>query len=159
MICRHSVFVDNGGIYLDTDIIALKSLDPLRKYRTTLASADDGVISNGVILTEPHSPFLCMWLHNYHTYNRGIWGGNSVTAGYKLFQTFPDLIHREPKDSFYNPGYKNRMEMFTKHLDLSNNYLIHIFQNREKLPKEISEIDRMDNTLGDVLKFVYNGKV
>ena len=49
--------------------------------------------------------------------------------------------------------------MFTKHLDLSNNYLIHIFQNREKLPKEISEIDRMDNTLGDVLKFVYNGKV
>ena len=98
-----------------------------------------------------------MWLHNYHTYNRGIWGGNSVTAGYKLFQTFPDLIHREPKDSFYNPGYANRKDLYTKHMNLSSNYLIHIFSGG-KLPVEISDIDRMDNTLGDVLKFVYYWK-
>ena len=155
------VFVDNGGIYLDTDTIAIKSLDPLRKYGTTMASDQPLDLSTGVILAEPYSPFLCMFLHNYHNYRPGSWGGNSVLAAFRLYKTFPDLINREPGESFYNPGYTNKDGMFNKHVNLSNNYAIHIFEGgyEKRLPKEVGDIDLMDNTLGDVMKLVFYGKM
>ena len=154
------VFVDNGGIYIDTDVISIKSLDPLRKYKTTMASDTDRVLSNGVILTEPYSPFLCLWRHAYYRYTPRIWGGSSTIAGYKLFQTFPDLIHFEPRASFYNPDWRNRKKLVTEHLNISSNFLIHIFRGgiEKQLPKQLSDIDSMDNTLGDVMRFVHYGK-
>ena len=48
----------------------------------------------------------------------------------------------------------------TEHLNISSNFLIHIFRGgiEKHLPKQLGDIDSMDNTLGDVMRFVHYGK-
>ena len=65
-----------GGIYLDTDVLVLKSLDPLRVHKLTLGVSGPNEISNGIIIARRGAPFLRMWLENYHSYVPGVWGLN-----------------------------------------------------------------------------------
>ena len=45
---RLKVLYDNGGIYLDTDVEILKSLDPLIKEQGYMGFDDNGIISTGL---------------------------------------------------------------------------------------------------------------
>ena len=70
-----------GGIYLDPDVLVLRSFDPLRRIPLTLAleSAQPvSIISNGIIVCRPGSIFFRLWLDTYRTFDPDGWAYHST---------------------------------------------------------------------------------
>ncbi len=59
-----------GGIYLDFDIVCLKSLDQLRAYNFVLPRTMPVGLSNDFIIAEPRHPFLFQVLNDLPKFNR-----------------------------------------------------------------------------------------
>ena len=153
------IFSDNGGIYLDTDVLALKSLKTLRKYPLTLVPSLPNTVSNGIILTEQNSPYLCLLEHNYYDYTPREFRLNSVVATKKLYDVFPHLVHLGETHRFFKPSFEEKYKLLTDRVDWSDSYLMHIWKHGigGKIPKGPEEIRQMNNTLGDVMRYVYYG--
>ena len=62
---RVRILKEEGGIYLDTDVIVLRPFDELRNYAMTLGEEMKGVICNAVIIAKPGAPFLDTWLESF----------------------------------------------------------------------------------------------
>jgi len=76
-----TLYVEFGGIYLDPDVLVLRSFDPLRRLPLTLARESVQpivTISNGVIICRPGVLFMRLWIETYKTYNPSIWAYHSV---------------------------------------------------------------------------------
>jgi hypothetical protein len=62
---RLAVLVDEGGIFLEPDVLVQRSFDPLLEFRTVLGMENVGAdarLGTGVMLSEPRAPFLRRWL-------------------------------------------------------------------------------------------------
>jgi mannosyltransferase OCH1-like enzyme len=73
--------IELGGIYLDNDVLVLKSFDPLRNYSLTLGRETKKplhLISNGIIIGRPGSMFLRAWITTYRTFNPKEWAEHST---------------------------------------------------------------------------------
>lgn len=68
-VIRLIVLYVYGGIYLDLDIICLKSLDQLRAYKFVLPKTKPVGLSNDFIIAQPKHPFLLQILNNLPKYN------------------------------------------------------------------------------------------
>ena len=151
---------DYGGIYLDTDMLILKSLDPFRVHKLTLGVSGPGEISNAIIIAQRCAPFLRMWLENYHNYIPRIWGYNSVTVGYQLYKLFPHLVHVE-KEHLLRPTWKETDLIYSIHnkfYNWSQNYSFHVSgENKFKVPKNPEQLNGYNNTLGQVMRYIYFG--
>jgi len=55
---RLHVLYENGGFYLDTDMLLLQSLEPLTYHTCVLGEEKSGIISAGMIGVEDHHPFV-----------------------------------------------------------------------------------------------------
>ncbi|XP_053383765.1 uncharacterized protein LOC123535794 [Mercenaria mercenaria] len=60
-----------GGIYLDTDIVVVKSLEPLRTHPCTMSSQSSGTVSSAFIMAEQNATFLQKWLDGYRYHYNG----------------------------------------------------------------------------------------
>ena len=67
-----------GGIYVDPDVLVLRSFDRLRRMPLTLARQSAHKISNGIIVSGRGSVFLRLWLETYRTFNPGDWSYHST---------------------------------------------------------------------------------
>lgn len=73
--------VELGGIYIDPDVLVLRSFDALRRFALTLARESIlpiVTISNGVIICRPGVVFLRLWLETYKTYDPSVWSYHST---------------------------------------------------------------------------------
>lgn len=77
-ILRGLLIAEYGGIYLDHDVIVLKSLNPLRNYDVTLGREMPSLLANGVIVARQGAPFLRIWLETYRNYDRRSWAAHST---------------------------------------------------------------------------------
>jgi hypothetical protein len=100
---RLSALTTIGGIYLDTDAFAVRSMDELRTHNFTM-SFDNIVnenlaapkrLNNGVMLAAPQSQFLHLWAKKYANFNPESFDYDSSVVPYNLMTQFPDLIHLE----------------------------------------------------------------
>ena len=55
---RLKTLAEQGGFYLDTDMLLVQSLEPLTKNSCVLGEESVGVVSAGMIGAEPHHPFI-----------------------------------------------------------------------------------------------------
>ena len=69
-VIRLLVLYVYGGIYLDLDIICLKSLDPLRAFQFVLPRTMPVGLSNDFIVAEAKHPFLMQVLNDLPLFNR-----------------------------------------------------------------------------------------
>jgi len=69
-VIRIIVLYVYGGIYLDLDIVCLKSLDQLRAYKLVLPKTKPVGLSNDFIIAEPKHPFLLQVLNDLSKFNR-----------------------------------------------------------------------------------------
>lgn len=69
-VIRLIVLYVYGGIYLDLDIICLKSLDQLLTYNFVLPTTMPLGLSNDFIIAEPKHPFLLQVLNDLPLFNR-----------------------------------------------------------------------------------------
>lgn len=107
-VIRLEILYKWGGIYIDTDMILFKPLTPLMDKSLTMAvesTHEDGSpksVANGVILAEPKSEFLKLMLDATPIAMKSdIWANHAVTLPLELAKAYPDMVHLEPKESFF----------------------------------------------------------
>ncbi|CAG2222978.1 unnamed protein product [Mytilus edulis] len=147
-----------GGIYVDTDEIILRSLDPLRKYPFTLSRETDWNLSNGLILAEKNATFLNIWYSEYKSYNgsKTHWGFHSTQVPYWLSQKYPDLIHVENK-TFVRPSWENIYVIFDHNFDWSKNYGLHYYIRFYTHTHDFNDIKYLNTTIGSTARHVLYG--
>ena len=121
-----------------------------------MGKAATHTLSNGIILSVPNTQFLCIWFEGYRKYDPKYWGGNSVLMAHALAEIHPNLVHIE-ENSLLKPGWRHSDLMFEKHYDWSNNYAMHIWKRRGKVPDDPAQMDQLNCTLGEVMRYIYYG--
>ena len=97
-----------GGIYMDTDIIVLRSFDALRNASLTMAMQTNKNFCNGLILAHRDSPFLKAWIEGFREANfETCWDCHSVVYPSKLVKNMTNKgdIQILPIESFYDPSF------------------------------------------------------
>ena len=151
----------NGGIYLDTDIIVLRSFNPLRFHPSTLGRETSYGLGSGIIVGEPLSKFICIWLHAYRNYNPWPWhwAAYAVWAPHNLAKIFPDDINIE-KNTLHSPSWQETEQIYKMTIDWSEKYAIHVWHRYGYVPTQPESpggIEHLNNTLGQIMRYVYYG--
>ena len=149
-----------GGIYLDTDVMVVKSFDDLRKYPCTLGLEGD-YVCGGIIIAAKDSTFLALWINYFlEDYRVDKWAYNSGEVPTKLATRYPQLVHIE-KESLNRPNYKEMDKIWgSEKYDWRNkNYAIHTWIRLSKRPKPTPEnIKKMNGTFGEIARLVVYGR-
>lgn len=169
-VARMHILLKQGGMYIDFDVIALRSLDKLRVYPCTLgvesgSEQTAGLVNAGLILAEPNSTFIRRWLDSYRNYNaksveKGGWLVNSGIVPTNLTRQHPNTVHVESNILHDTSGL-----IFSTYLNLTDIYVIHMWLHLWKhysveIGKIMSICDSlgMNNTYGDLARRFYIDK-
>jgi GR25 family glycosyltransferase involved in LPS biosynthesis len=109
-VVRLQVLMREGGIYLDTDTLVLRSFDPLRtRYAVSLAkdpAVDDAVV-NAVIVAPRNASFLQRWWAEYRTFDNAEWSAHSsCNISAHLAQRHPDEVNLLPHTAFFPRSWR-----------------------------------------------------
>ncbi len=134
---RLRVLSETGGIYMDLDVIALRSFDPLRRFPCTvgLEKTNGPKVCSAVIVCSNQSLFLHYWREHYITDNRPLhWAYNSGQVPTDLWKEFPHLVHVE-NTSLLRPNFFELDQLWLdKPYDWRQNYAIHLWYHNWKHP-------------------------
>jgi hypothetical protein len=162
---RIATILKYGGIYLDTDILVLKSFDPLRLHAMVLGRETLYHINSGVIVARRGAPFLSLWLDAYHSYKGRAepWGELATGVPHKLAVTYPHLIHVE-ETSINRPNWKESevRQLYLGHYDWTGNYAVHVWQHDlppAAPPERPGDVDGLDSTLGEICRLILYGSM
>ncbi len=139
-------------------MLVLKSFDPLKIYDLTLGRETSFGLGNGIIIAKPFSEFVCIWFNAYRDYNpfRWNWAYYSVQFPNLLAKAMPGSIHIE-ESSLQKPAYNEPHKLFTHGYDWSNNYAIHVWKRRGRVPDRPEELQGLNTTLGEVMRYIMYG--
>jgi len=151
---------NNGGIYLDTDVICLKRFDDLlnkscvmgKEYGSPRSDKEEKFIGlcDAVILSEAKHLFLKAWEEDYNkNYQAHNWNYNAVVRPYELSLQFPTSVHVLPRNSFFKFSWaaNGSNELFSSSSDISDCYVIHLWNS-----VNIKYLTRYNNPMGDIWK-------
>ena len=146
-----------GGIYMDLDMVILKSLDPLRVYNTTVGRATFFTLSNGLIISKPDAEFLNIWHSSYKTFDDSKWVEHSAIIPFKLSRKHPDSIHVEDR-KLQRPNWSEKEWIFGKKIyNLTENYSLNLAYRFYNIDHNQDDIKHMDSTAGNVFRYIYYG--
>lgn len=111
-IFRMRILLQEGGIYLDTDVFIIKSFDDLLSHNFVMGIENGMGLCNGVILSEKDSKFMRTWYDSYHPdcerkgagFKPDGWGEMSVRFPELLAKDFEDYITILPVTAFFQPS-------------------------------------------------------
>ena len=160
------LFSEEGGIYLDTDVLILSPIDDLRAYPVSMGrefEKDNSALGSSFILAQPQSPFICMWLNAFREYaprGKRDWGTYAIFAPGSISINFPALVHVE-KRRFFRPAWFEKHMIYDGFYDWSKNYVLHMWNKLSanssipSTPEEIPTVDKMTCTIHEVFRHVY----
>ena len=158
-IARIEILMEYGGIYMDFDVIALKSFDDLRFYNMTMGLeyfGSPGRLNNGVIVATKQARFLKLWYETYHDFTKREWDYHDSIVPYEMQFQFPELIHVEEKTINF-PGGKELELIYDKVYDWHGNYAVHLWYRLHEFEHNPTDIKTMDTTYGQIARLVYYG--
>ena len=158
-IARMEILMKHGGIYLDTDVIVLKSFTPLRRYRYTMGleyHGNPGRLNNGVIIATKDAEFLRLWYDTYRDFTKREWDYHDSAVPYKLQYEYPKLIHVEEKTLNW-PSGRNLSLIYDQLYDWKDNYAMHLWYRLHELEHNPHDIREMNTTFGEISRLVYYG--
>ena len=98
-VIRLQVLIEEGGIYLDSDVLCNKSFGPLLdiegdKGDFIMSKEGDGLhkLSNAIMLSKKGAEFPQTWLGRYTNFNDDVWVEHSIELPYTLAEEFPNEI-------------------------------------------------------------------
>lgn len=105
-IMRLRALITYGGVYLDTDVLVLRSFAPLAKNSVILCvqSLQKQRTANAVILAQPHASFLYRWIDEYHMFVNSDWDAFSVRLPALVAQQHPNEVLWLPPAAWFVPG-------------------------------------------------------
>lgn len=138
-IRRLEILINEGGIYMDIDVISLKPFGDLLDNECVIGieSGTDNLetaesISNAVILTKPNHPFMIDWL--YETGNNLVdkhWAYHGVNLPVEILKKKHYDVKLQPRESFMPFGWRD-MWIFGSDMSnmekLKNSYTIHMWE-------------------------------
>ncbi|XP_002122529.5 uncharacterized protein LOC100176393 [Ciona intestinalis] len=159
-VARNNILIKQGGIYLDSDVLVLRSLDPLRRYPFTMGRSTATTLSNGAMLSKPNSIFLQDMIDSYKGLTQGMIENHrtiiSVQRPLQQWKTRPDLpIHVELTTMQRpNPWHDGRDCISHDSFNISDNYMLHIhpvksaIKNPEIMNETVTTLRTTDTTYG-----------
>ena len=105
-VMRLSALIRHGGLYLDSDVLVLRSFEPLTHSAPfTIGVQSPGRTANAVLLSSRANPFVRRWADAYHTFNGSRdWDAHSVRTPWRLAEEHPGLVSWLPRTAFFSPG-------------------------------------------------------
>ena len=88
-----------GGIYLDTDVLVLRSFGPLMNLSdVVMAHENDDLTTacNAVIISKRNAAFIRRWYDAYQSFNQSCWACHSVRLPGVLAIMYPDEVQVLP---------------------------------------------------------------
>jgi hypothetical protein len=111
-ILRLKVLYGEGGIYLDSDVFALKSFADLRRAPLDVVLGHEGGDRNGlcnaIILARPEAAFIKRWLDSYSTFREGEWNDHSVLLPKQWSIENPSEVCTLSPHAFFWPTWTRR---------------------------------------------------
>lgn len=182
---RMNILSQVGGIYLDTDILILKSFDDLRSSKEGLVvgyqneRSKPKEICNGVILSSKDNMFLSTWYESYKTANFSeCWDCHSVKIPSRILDRNSTLRSQWarilPIESLYDPSW-NKGDLKQLYMERNvpptepwlappfpNKWGQHLWREHAKvyLHKEGNKFERICNSssiYNSMLRFALNG--
>ncbi|XP_077999718.1 uncharacterized protein LOC144452492 [Glandiceps talaboti] len=161
-VARMEILLNSGGVYFDTDIFVVASLEPLRKYDYVVGRPTGYVLNNGIILSSPNSTFLNMFYQSYRNYIPYCYACSSVFMQHDVGRKYKQYIHTE-LNSMVKPSYQNwRTLFFDKFIWKEGHFTFHIWMRtfRSEYPDvEFTPdyIKHLDSSFGEMCRFIYYG--
>lgn len=167
---RLKILEEYGGIYLDTDVEVLKSMDPLLKYQGFCGFQDDESLCTAVLACEPHFDLFKYWLDFYSSKQYGLMGDEEPNVseftqlcqkyGLKLDnqrQTVKDL-EVFPTEYFSPKDFKTGILKVTPNTYTIHHFNASWFNSREKelYRREAIFIRKFGKKNGHRLSFIVN---
>ena len=140
-VIRLEKLIERGGVYLDLDVISIRSLKPVLTHRENIKKGCVmGIqcpntkfmgLCNAVIIARSQSLFLQKWYSEYKTFRKTRWDYHSVKLPYVLSQLVPEHIRSLPSWAFFPITWEEPQFIEDRSLDdrLSKSFLVHIWHS------------------------------
>ncbi|XP_077863513.1 uncharacterized protein LOC144347329 [Saccoglossus kowalevskii] len=156
-ITRIEVLLQYGGIYFDPDVFVVNSLEPLRHYDFVMGRPREGRLNNGIIISTKESEFLKLYYENYKNYNSTCYLCNSITYPNKIAFLHRDLIHIELYTLVCSVKELWRTQIYDNFDWKNTRYSLHFFVKSVVEPLNPISIKTLNNTAGEVARYIYYG--
>ena len=149
---RLMILYENGGMYMDSDSLALNSFDPLLHHQVVLAEQCYGKINVATLLAQRHSCFICKFARLSCKKYDGEWSTHSISALTSLMKTadkekegimvlpwtkgfFPMCWDKKGIDKLFNRDFDG-----IANFNATNIYAVHLYHgNAIKLMRQYLE--------------------
>ena len=158
---RMHVIQTFGGIYMDTDVLAIRSLHSLRCYNTTMGHESANAMCNDFIMAIPNAKFLKIWISQYYINYPGNYWGYNVQTAMKMAKKYPHLIHVEEKYINHPNFWKEEIRMLFDEkykFDWSKNYVVHLWHKISKVSADPETIKHLESSFGEIARMIYYKK-
>ena len=130
-VIRLEAMMQYGGIYLDIDILVLRSFDPLMNLGdVVMAHENDDRMTAGsaVIISKKNAAFIRRWYDAYQSFDGSCWACHAVQLPGKLAMLYPNEIQVLPTRTFFHPSW-NKLNIFRQAnaYDFSGSYATHLW--------------------------------
>nr|CAD7260476.1 unnamed protein product [Timema shepardi] len=136
---RILLLMEWGGIFLDTDMLVLRSLDTFRHYEMVVGWPPDQFMGTQILIAHKDARFLPMWLDGYRRYHPTDWYYNAGQwPTEQLLKKQPELVHRVP----YTFGVDNFSAMLygvTRWQRWRTMHTIHLLSRHPPAPQNLDE--------------------
>jgi hypothetical protein len=156
-IMRIEALLMYGGIYLDTDTVIVKPLDPLRKYSCTMSKQSSIFISSAFIMAEKNATFLQKWLDGYrYRYKPMSYIFNAMEFPKYIYEKFKDHIHIE-YGTLSRPLTQIGFKIYNTNFRWGGIYGIHLFSRSYRKPMTVKLVKYFNSTVGSICRHVLFG--
>jgi hypothetical protein len=132
-VLRLQILLESGGIYLDMDILCLRSFRELQHWDVVLAEEYGVGLCNAVILARRGAIFLEQWLEAYSSFTNDEWNHHSVRLPRRLAIENPNLVYVLDHRRFFWPTYNQRdlraFFLYEGSTFCSESYCVHLWES------------------------------
>ena len=157
------ILKEYGGVVMETDVIIIQSLDPLRHYNFSIGQEKSPRLSTGIILANKNSAFLHILLNSLNSSNPLL----SLTTpdigrrAYGVWQQQRPLVHVE-EEALSSPDWVHRYLLFSDNDFFRwwrrKLYVVHfMFEKQEGAVYNPEYIKTLKNLVGSVLRYICFG--
>uniref|UniRef100_H2Y704 Alpha-1,4-N-acetylglucosaminyltransferase n=1 Tax=Ciona savignyi TaxID=51511 RepID=H2Y704_CIOSA len=157
-VARLEILLEVGGIYMDDDVVVLKSLDSLRMEEMVLGEENYDALANSVIMADPGSWFLRKWFSYYRDFNDTKWSESSCFVPWSLWNLFPSAL-RVVKEKMLRPNWEEIKFLYHELWDWRENFSVHLYSRFmlavDGTPeRSLQELSVLNTTYGEIARYV-----
>lgn len=139
----------HGGVYLDLDTVCIRNYQQLLKNKFVISEEitecnRDMGFSNAVMMSEPNSKFVNIWMSNYEKFfNPDGWQEASTILPKLIYSNLkePENITLLPSEAFLRPSFKKIEKIFEEECEIPDNLVVLHLWNQYSKDKYISKIN------------------